>query len=101
MREVVQLELVSKELNNLAAILHVYAGGQSYIHQVLQTIQMKLIISCVWAEPAVLGSTKTGKTHDLNHDLTLSAHTINCVCHIIRSMFRVLGMYNFGHILKR
>ena len=37
-----------------------------------------------------------GKTHDLNHDLTFSAHTINCVCHRIRSMFRVLGIYNFG-----
>ena len=37
-----------------------------------------------------------GKTHDLNHDLTFSAHTINCVCHSIRSMFRVLVMYNFG-----
>ena len=34
-----------------------------------------------------------GKTHDLNHDLTFSAHsTINCVCHSIRSMIRV---YNF------
>ena len=33
--------------------------GQSYIYQVLQTIQMKLILLCVWAEPAVLGSTKT------------------------------------------
>ena len=32
---------------------------QSYIHQVLQTIQMKLILLCVWAEPAVLGSAKT------------------------------------------
>ena len=31
---------------------------QSYIHQVLQTIQMKLIHLCVWAEPAVLGSAK-------------------------------------------
>ena len=31
-----------------------------------------------------------GKTHDLNHYLTFSAHTINCVCHSIRSMFRVL-----------
>ena len=41
-----------------------------------------------------------GKTHDLNHDLTFSAHTINCVCHSIRSMFRVLGMYNFGAIPK-
>ena len=36
------------------------------------------------------------KTHDLNHDLTFSAHTIKCVCHSIRSMFRVLGIYNFA-----
>ena len=37
-----------------------------------------------------------GKTHDLNHDdLTFSAYTINCVCHSIRSMFGVLGIYNF------
>ena len=35
-------------------------------------------------------------THDLNHDLTFYAHTINCVCHSIRSMFRVLWVYNFG-----
>ena len=33
--------------------------GQSYIYQVPQTIQMKLILLCVWAEPAVLGSAKT------------------------------------------
>ena len=33
--------------------------GQSFIYQVLQTIQMKLILLCVWAEPAVLGSAKT------------------------------------------
>ena len=32
---------------------------QSYIYQVLQTIQMKLILLCVWAEMAVLGSAKT------------------------------------------
>ena len=30
------------------------------------------------------------KNHDLNHDLIFYAHTINCVCHSIRSMFRVL-----------
>ena len=35
-------------------------------------------------------------THDLNRDLHFTAHTINCVCHSIRSMFRVLGIYNFG-----
>ena len=38
-----------------------------------------------------------GKTHDLNHDLTFYAHTFNYVCHSIRSMFRVLGMYNFAN----
>ena len=37
-----------------------------------------------------------GKTHDLNHDLTFSAQTINCVCHSIMSIFRGLGMYNFA-----
>ena len=30
-----------------------------YTYRVLQTIQMELILLCVWAEPAVLGSTKT------------------------------------------
>ena len=38
---------------------------------------------------------RKGKTHDLNHDLTFSAHTIKCECHSTRSMFRVLGIYNF------
>ena len=32
---------------------------QRYTYKVLQTIQMKLILLCVWAEPAVFGSTKT------------------------------------------
>ena len=40
------------------------------------------------------------KTHGLNHDLTFSAQTINCVCHSIRSIFRVLGIYNFVHHQK-
>jgi hypothetical protein len=34
-------------------------GDQRYTYRVLQTIQMKLILLCVWAEPAILGSTKT------------------------------------------
>ena len=29
-----------------------------------------------------------------------TAHTFNCVCHCIRAMFRVLGMYNFGLLIK-
>ena len=36
-----------------------FAMHQRYAYRVLQTIQMKLILICVWAEPAVLGSTKT------------------------------------------
>ena len=32
--------------------------SQRYTYRVLQTIQMKLILSCVWAERAVLGSAK-------------------------------------------
>ena len=34
-------------------------GNQRYTYRVLQTIQIKLILLCVWAEPAILGSTKT------------------------------------------
>ena len=30
----------------------------------------------------------------------VTAHTINCVCHSIMSMFRVLGMYNFDQYFK-
>ena len=33
--------------------------SQRYTYRVLQTIQMKLILLCVWAERAVLGSAKT------------------------------------------
>ena len=32
---------------------------QRYTYRVLQTIQMKRIPLCVWAEPAIFGSTKT------------------------------------------
>ena len=33
--------------------------NQRYTYRVLQTIQMKLILLCVWAEQAILGSAKT------------------------------------------
>ena len=32
---------------------------QRYTYRVLQTIQMKLILLCVWAERAILGHAKT------------------------------------------
>ena len=36
-----------------------FNGFQRYTYRVLQTIQMKLILLCIWAEQAVLGSAKT------------------------------------------
>ena len=36
-----------------------YYWHQRYTYRVLQTIQMKLILLCVWAELAILGSAKT------------------------------------------
>ena len=35
----------------------------------------------------------------MGQDITLKKTSINCVCHSIRSMFRVLGMYNFALLL--
>ena len=32
---------------------------QRYTYRVLQTIQMKLILLCIWPEQAILGSAKT------------------------------------------
>ena len=41
-------------------LMHKYLQlAQRYTYRVLQTIQMKRILLCVWAEPAVLGITKT------------------------------------------
>ena len=37
------------------------APRQRYTYRVLQTIQMKLILLCVWAELAILGSTKNAQ----------------------------------------
>ena len=54
-----QFFLASNHSKGKLIILQISALAQSYIYQVLQTIQMKLILLCVWAEPAVLGSAKT------------------------------------------
>ena len=35
------------------------ASKQRYACRVLQTFQMKLILLCVWAEQAIMGSAKT------------------------------------------
>ena len=39
--------------------LEVLTLDQRYTYRVLQTIQIKLLLLCVWAERAVLGSAKT------------------------------------------
>ena len=40
-------------------LVRYWYSHQRYTHRVLQTIHMKLILLCVWAEWAVLGSAKT------------------------------------------
>ena len=47
--------LLAKFCNSLLRI----DRSRRYTYRVLQTIQMKLILLCVWAEWAVLGSAKT------------------------------------------
>ena len=46
---------LSRHLENFAIL----CSNQRYTYRVIQTIQMKLIFLCVWAELAVLGSAKT------------------------------------------
>ena len=46
-------------LLDCTALCSTWCFSQRYTYKVLQTIQMKPILLCVWAEPAVLGSTKT------------------------------------------
>ena len=53
--------------------------SQSYIHQVLQTIQMKLILLCIWAEPAVLGSAKTALKFIYKIEIGYYSYTIQCM----------------------
>ena len=42
---------------------------QRYTYRVLQTIQIKFILLCVWAEPAVLVSTTT--TLELKYEIQI------------------------------
>ena len=59
----VRLKLLWKlKWENRALFEHnflVAARDIQYTYRVLQTIQMKRILLCVWAEPAILGSAKT------------------------------------------
>jgi hypothetical protein len=50
---------------------------QRYTYRVLRTIQMKLILLCVWAESAVLGSTKTALK--FKYENLIGLHTYNSI----------------------
>jgi hypothetical protein len=43
----------------LSSERHILGKRQRYTYRVLETIQMKLILLCIWVEPAALDSTKT------------------------------------------
>ena len=53
------------------------ASTQRYTYRVHQTIQMKLILLCVWAEPAILGITKTALK--LKYENKIGLHTCNSI----------------------
>ena len=45
--------------NNIVKKSNFLGFYQRYTHRVLQTIQIELILLCVWADQVVLGSAKT------------------------------------------
>ena len=54
-----QVASIIKIAESYVLFCHAQQHSQRYTHRVLQTIQMKIILLCVWAEWAVLGSAKT------------------------------------------
>ena len=52
---------------------------QRYTYTVLHTIQMKLILLCVWAEPAVLSSAKTALKFIYKIQIGYYLYTIQCM----------------------
>ena len=42
-----------------AEVPKICGDGQRYRYRVIETIQMKLMLLCVWTEQAILGSVKT------------------------------------------
>ena len=54
-----QAETFRWKQKNMVVLSFFSSLNQRYTYRVLQTIQIELILSCVWAELAVLGSAKT------------------------------------------
>ena len=51
--------IAMKSNTNVIPIGSLFTVQQRYTYRVLQIVQMKLILLCVWAERAILGSAKT------------------------------------------
>ena len=61
---------------------------QTYTYRVLQTIQMKSIPLCVWAQPAILGSTKTALKFKYEIQIQCMGHLINVTqCKPLNTVF--------------
>ena len=56
---------------------------QRYTYRVLQTIQMKLILLSVWAEPAVMGSAKTALKFKYKIQIGYYSYTVQCMWQFI------------------
>ena len=64
---------------NAMLLLHIFSPlSQRCTYRVLQTIQMKLILLCVWAEQAVFGSAKTALKFKMRFKQA-NTHTIQCM----------------------
>ena len=74
-----QLYVATKRPARLVKSEFLWGNLQKYTYRVLQTIQMKLIVLCVWAEPAVLGSAKTALKFKYKIQKGYYSYTIQCM----------------------
>ena len=66
--------------------LYFFPVPQRYTYRVLRTIQMKLILLCVWADQVVLGSAKTALK--FNYEILIGSNLYN-------------SMYKAGYTLEK
>ena len=71
-----KVALKQKMLKNFQISKHI-SHIQRYTYRVLQTTQMKLTISCVWAEQAILGSAQIALK--FKYDVWIGNHIYNLI----------------------
>ena len=74
-------------------IIEIFTLCNKVIHPKCYKHLGKVLSTAIWAD-------KNGLTHDISHDLIFYSSTIHCRCQKIRSLFRVLVVYNFGCVTK-